>query len=203
MLIFPPYLDRPRVRRESAAGDHNQDHDQVDAQTEIESIMSTTPDQLNHSGLRRGRRSPSHLIEHMSRDLSEESIRTELCEGPIYDSPPNGTPLPLAQTPDLADDPNRAMLLERLRRGQSPTWISNRHVRRITLHTAHLTLSLSPCFSYEFVARITNKPSANSLSRGVNKSCPCLLPEAQHAPRPLAKPMPAVLPHQGFYRPLR
>ncbi|KAJ3562277.1 hypothetical protein NPX13_g8624 [Xylaria arbuscula] len=124
MPIFPPYLDRPRSRRESAG----RARDQVDAQAEIETIMSTTPDQLDSSNLRRGRRSPSHLGEQQLRDLSQESIRTELCEGLVYDSPPSDTLLPFAQTSDLAAGTDRALLLERLRSGQSPTWISNRHL---------------------------------------------------------------------------
>ncbi|KAI0521440.1 hypothetical protein F5B22DRAFT_596844 [Xylaria bambusicola] len=129
MPIFPPYLDRPPTRRESASGGH----DQVEPQAENESIMSTPPDQLEYSHLRRGRRSPSHLVQSLSRDLSEESIRTELCEGPVYDSSPSTRLLPLAQTPDHGNSPgstvctDRATLIERLKRGESPTWIPNRY----------------------------------------------------------------------------
>lgn len=61
----------------------------------------------------------------LARKLSEESIRTELCEGPINDSPPTRTPENEAVTPCS----DRAELIERLKRGESPTWIPNRHVR--------------------------------------------------------------------------
>lgn len=60
------------------------------------------------------------------RRLSEESLRTELCEGPIPDSPA------LPSTPRSEDGgatSDRTELIERLKRGESPTWIPNRHVR--------------------------------------------------------------------------
>lgn len=61
------------------------------------------------------------------RRLSEESLPTELCEGPIPDSPQR----PPAQTND--DDmedmtSSREELIERLKKGGSPIWIPNRHV---------------------------------------------------------------------------
>ncbi len=96
---------------------------------------------------------PTNTPYH-SRRLSEESIRTELCEGPVSDSPP---PLPLSSfsarpresptasglhlpaeearphTPQAWDSPapvsDRAELIERIKRGESPTWVPNRHVR--------------------------------------------------------------------------
>jgi hypothetical protein len=59
------------------------------------------------------------------RRLSEESIRTELCEGPVPDTPPRpGTPRD-AVARAVSD---RAELIERLKRGESPTWVPNRHV---------------------------------------------------------------------------
>jgi hypothetical protein len=67
------------------------------------------------------------------RRLSEESLRTELCEGPLPDSPRRDS-LP-GGSPDVAgaDAPtsDRAELIERLKRGQSPTWIPNRRVGTI------------------------------------------------------------------------
>ena len=59
------------------------------------------------------------------RRLSEESLPTELCEGPVPDSPRRPT------TPRIDDEAAiscRAELIERLKRGESPTWIPNRHV---------------------------------------------------------------------------
>jgi hypothetical protein len=65
-----------------------------------------------------------HTDTPLSRKLSEESIRTELCEGPVPDSPPR------PRTPDQesATCSDRAELIERLKRGESPTWVPNRHV---------------------------------------------------------------------------
>lgn len=60
----------------------------------------------------------------LSRKLSEESIRTELCDGPVPDSPKLATP---EQDSNRVSD--RAELIERLKRGESPTWVPNRHVR--------------------------------------------------------------------------
>jgi len=56
------------------------------------------------------------------RRLSEESIRTDLCEGPLPDSPKITTP---EREHAISD---RVELIERLKRGESPTWIPNRHV---------------------------------------------------------------------------
>ncbi|VUC37711.1 unnamed protein product [Clonostachys rosea] len=61
----------------------------------------------------------------LTRRLSEESLRTELCEGPVLESPresPFHTPVD-----DSTATADRAELIERLKRGQSPTWIPNRH----------------------------------------------------------------------------
>jgi hypothetical protein len=76
----------------------------------------------------------------MRRKVSEESIRTELCEGPIPDSPPDHeTIAPHGVEIDVPKEPSqgvsdRVELIERLKRGESPTWLPNRHVRaRISL----------------------------------------------------------------------
>ncbi|KAF4457172.1 hypothetical protein F53441_860 [Fusarium austroafricanum] len=71
------------------------------------------------------------------RRLSEESIRTELCEGPVFESLPQSS----ANSPernDSADDgiSDRASLIEKLKRAQSPTWIPNRQLDSIIQHHA-------------------------------------------------------------------
>ncbi|KAL2171994.1 hypothetical protein VTG60DRAFT_731 [Thermothelomyces hinnuleus] len=66
----------------------------------------------------------------LSRRLSEESIRTELCEGPIPDSPPRPATPPGAVSQAVSD---RAELIERLKRGESPTWIPNCHLESLLL----------------------------------------------------------------------
>ncbi|KAL2754498.1 hypothetical protein ACRALDRAFT_2028901 [Sodiomyces alcalophilus JCM 7366] len=67
---------------------------------------------------------PPHHASHLARKLSEESIRTEFCEGPIPDSPrpasPEGCHCHAADSVPVTSD--RAELIERLKRGQSPTW---------------------------------------------------------------------------------
>jgi hypothetical protein len=63
----------------------------------------------------------------MSRKTSEESIRTELCDGPIPDSPKQTSLLEHDMSNTVSD---RAELIERLKRGESPTWVPNRHVRQ-------------------------------------------------------------------------
>lgn len=59
------------------------------------------------------------------RRLSEESLRTELCEGPIPDSPRHS---PSQKTDNDGTTSSREELIERLKRGESPTWIPSRHV---------------------------------------------------------------------------
>ncbi|KAK1998747.1 hypothetical protein LX36DRAFT_656208 [Colletotrichum falcatum] len=63
-------------------------------------------------------------IPSLVRKLSEESIRTELCEGPILESPRPSTP----ESDTAAVTSDRAELIERLKRGESPTWVPNRQV---------------------------------------------------------------------------
>ncbi|KAM7204480.1 hypothetical protein V8F20_003596 [Naviculisporaceae sp. PSN 640] len=67
-------------------------------------------------------------IRPLSHRLSEESIRTELCEGPILDSPPKPV-TPERSLNNVVSD--RAELIERLKRGESPTWIPNRHLESL------------------------------------------------------------------------
>lgn len=68
----------------------------------------------------------------LSRRVSEESIRTDLCEGPLPDvSQPRSPELrpelePVTTSTTTSFD--RADLIERLKRGESPTWIPTRRV---------------------------------------------------------------------------
>ncbi|KAI0882773.1 uncharacterized protein GGS22DRAFT_168692 [Annulohypoxylon maeteangense] len=63
----------------------------------------------------------------LRRKQSEESISTELCEGPIPDNPAPQTPERNLST-ECSD---RSELIERLKRGESPTWKPNRHFESI------------------------------------------------------------------------
>ena len=76
-----------------------------------------------------------------SRRFSEESLPAELCEGPISESPVKSPKLePTDQDVSTSD---RLLLIERLKRGQSPTWIPNRHVRYAII--AHLLPLVARC----------------------------------------------------------
>ncbi|ROW15123.1 hypothetical protein VPNG_02934 [Cytospora leucostoma] len=117
MPIFQETLDQDDVRvpPPSAA--------EVKAEIEAE----TTPEPLPMRGLK-GLLSQSHTGS-LARRCSEESIRTELCDGPIPDSPPK----PSSPAPELSVDAttDRTELIERLKRGESPAWNPKRHVQTV------------------------------------------------------------------------
>ncbi|GAP86273.1 putative succinate dehydrogenase [Rosellinia necatrix] len=133
MPIFQQDLDRDLMRRESADGGE-QAGDPVENES-ISPAMSSPPRrQLDHGDdhRRHHRRRPRPL----SRKLSEESIRTELCEGPVPDSPlpPSPPSPPLLHrdrddiSPSSAACTDRADLIQRLKRGESPAWIPHRYL---------------------------------------------------------------------------
>lgn len=68
------------------------------------------------------------------RKFSEESIRTEFCDGPV-DSP-NWTPSSQQKNDAVGRHEggtctsDRAELMERIKRGESPTWVPKQSVRR-------------------------------------------------------------------------
>lgn len=75
------------------------------------------------------------LDTEMRRQPSEESIRTDLCEGPLLESPSrsaesppgciDGFVFPLHGTSD------RVELIQRLKRGEDPTWLPNRNLESL------------------------------------------------------------------------
>lgn len=72
----------------------------------------------------------------VTRKLSEESIRTELCEGPLPDSPENNKPnsagdLNIGFTFPILGTSDRVELIERLKRGQNATWLPNRNLESL------------------------------------------------------------------------
>jgi len=72
----------------------------------------------------------------ITRRMSEESIRTELCEGPVLDSLEDESIIPARSlesnfTLPIHGTSDRVELIERLKRGESPTWLPNRNVRCI------------------------------------------------------------------------
>lgn len=71
---------------------------------------------------------PAPMLE---RRTSDESIRTEFCEGPVPDDSEPASPEPNTVTESVAapvETSDRAELIERLKRGESPTWVPNRKV---------------------------------------------------------------------------
>ncbi|KAM0259029.1 hypothetical protein ACHAQJ_003528 [Trichoderma viride] len=67
-----------------------------------------------------------------NRRFSEESLRLELCEGPVPDSP-EVRPL-TSKSDEETRISDRAELIQRLKRGESPTWVPNRHLESILQH---------------------------------------------------------------------
>ncbi|KAK0745152.1 hypothetical protein B0T21DRAFT_381202 [Apiosordaria backusii] len=103
--------------REDDAGQHDAVPDVLD---HVDDEFTTTIPMQLQPGVNRS----------LSRKLSEESIRTDLCEGPVPDSPP----LPLKSTtpePPSHAVSDRAELIERIKRGESPTWVPNRHLESL------------------------------------------------------------------------
>ncbi|KAG8166659.1 hypothetical protein KVR01_002348 [Diaporthe batatas] len=95
----------------------NLDHHDVSAPQSESPVAQPVP---LHLSLR------NHASHHMSltRQLSEESIRTELCEGPVPDPSEPSSPTPGLSVNTTSD---RIDLIERLKKGESPTWSPKRH----------------------------------------------------------------------------
>ena len=68
------------------------------------------------------------------RRMSEESIRTEDCEGPIPDDAMVDVGLENDQNSNMGEAvcTDRAELIERIKRGESPTWAPNEAVSATT-----------------------------------------------------------------------
>lgn len=74
------------------------------------------------------------------RRRSEESMRTEYCEGPISDLAPDDVALQTGREDILSNNgealcSDRAELIERIKRGESPTWIPNQALKEEYLKT--------------------------------------------------------------------
>lgn len=72
----------------------------------------------------------------MERKDSEESIRTELCEGPVSNVVEEDREFPTTGLHSTLEFPvqttsDRVELIDRLTRGQSPDWLPNRNVKTI------------------------------------------------------------------------
>ncbi|KFY82418.1 hypothetical protein V500_10565 [Pseudogymnoascus sp. VKM F-4518 (FW-2643)] len=70
---------------------------------------------------------PGPRYRELRREPSEESIRTDLCEGPVPDSPDDAAPTAEDEAGTSSHDASscvsdRQELMERLKRGESPIW---------------------------------------------------------------------------------
>lgn len=119
--------------------------------------------------------SPAAMARWFGRRLSEESIRTELCDGPVPDSPP--LPATSQQPPAVSHAvSDRAELIERLKRGERC------HVRHVPLHVSAWSVAdcgaagvALPSGQGFFLAAAAPDPSAAGF--GV---FPCLAARCQH-----------------------
>jgi hypothetical protein len=102
----------------------------------------------------------------LARKASEESIRTELCDGPIPDSPRPRTP----ENDAVTTCSDRQELIERLKRGESPTWVPNRHVS-----IASSTKSARRLISDQFDSIWNQRPVTPSRSPKPTSESPTLL----------------------------
>lgn len=74
---------------------------------------------------------PPHHVN--VRRLSEETIRTEYCDGPVPDIEMDDVALQTRREGRVSNNgeavcSDRAELIERIKRGESPTWIPNQAV---------------------------------------------------------------------------
>lgn len=114
MPIFQQDLDRREAESEPGTGIGST----IENGTGNAIPMGPPPEQLSHNR-------PLPDETSLLRKFSEESLRTEFCEGPIPESPKPSTP----EQERITTCSDRAEFIERLKKGESPTWVPNRFVR--------------------------------------------------------------------------
>ncbi|KEY74254.1 hypothetical protein S7711_00411 [Stachybotrys chartarum IBT 7711] len=120
-------------------------------------------------------------IEHPSirfRRLSEESLRTELCEGPVPDSPPSPSFL---KTEDAPATPDRAELIQRLKRAQDTSWIPERVRSYGSRPGCETPTEVSTKF--DSFPRLDSPVNPATPPRPTSRSSASLLPPAQITPK--------------------
>lgn len=122
----------------------------------------------------------------MRRKISEESIRTELCEGPLLDSPPEERVLPNGQLNTTYKFPllgtsDRSELIQRLKRGESPTWLPNRNVGAQNIFVD----SYNPLRQTSTLTSLSWNPSCRTTTRLLYRDLP--LPRALRLCFPLPR----------------
>ncbi|KAK8080481.1 hypothetical protein PG997_008299 [Apiospora hydei] len=142
---------------------------QEDSEREEESVgrptMASPPSSL-------GSGAPHSHGRSLARQSSEESIRTELCEGPVPDSPRPTTPEKTSEAEGPIPCTDRAELIERLKRGESPTWIANRHVGNLP----HWAGKGSKLIDHQYESIWDREPITPSRSPKPAANSPTLLP---------------------------
>lgn len=104
----------------------------------------------------------------ITRRVSEESIRTELCEGLVLDSPEDDRNIPARALESNFKLPihgtsDRVELIQRLKRGESPTWLPNRNVRSIYFKFVLVNKFVLIYCSWNHYSRTTNQLLASLL----------------------------------------
>ncbi|RYP91423.1 hypothetical protein DL770_002468 [Monosporascus sp. CRB-9-2] len=161
MPIFQQDLDR----RGSAGGPG------TEAATDTEdgdglSIPMPSP----HEQLRR-ERAPQE--DHsLPRRFSEESLRTEFCEGPVPESPASKT----SEHERAAPCSDRAELIERLKKGESPTWVPNRFLRTPSPREEKASNYRSLTSHDQFDSIWNQSPVTTTRSPNQTSNSPSLLP---------------------------
>ena len=74
----------------------------------------------------------THVYHMGERSMSQDSIRTEDCDGPLPDSLETGEDMQERESDSATSGEtfctDRAELIERIKRGESPTWVPNQAV---------------------------------------------------------------------------
>lgn len=92
-------------------------------------------------------------LESMVRKVSEKSIRTELCDGPVPDDPTwdkaRGVEKDMMSYSHVGTcTSDRIELMERIKRGESPTWVPKQSVRRKRRTAVQLKYVLADSISW-------------------------------------------------------
>ncbi|KAI9890938.1 MAG: hypothetical protein M1814_003439 [Vezdaea aestivalis] len=142
-----------------------------------------------------GRFSKNGLFLHQSpmhRKQSDESIRTEFCEGPVlfHEALNDDTiPPPLDSGPPVSD---RQELIDRIKRGESPTWVPNKNLEALVQ-----SLNNPPTLPSRITSPTAEKNSKCKLRRTPTPPIDTLV-EPLASPADIERPRSAL--HAGDFR---
>ncbi|KAJ4416478.1 hypothetical protein N0V82_006743 [Gnomoniopsis sp. IMI 355080] len=119
----------------------NMDNEDINPTLEIEAEVETTSRPLPIHGMDQIRRQRQMPMGALRPRESEESLRTDLCEGLLREQSK-----PRSPEPDfcLTTTSDRAELIERLKRGESPTWVPSRRCESFVPQKGSRDLSPNP-----------------------------------------------------------